>query len=119
MDGSYKVNGVALTLQPSPGSKWVTPKLLDVDGNNRDIYTTVAEYELVFGLVSQTEYNELLGYYRQTVTGTVIIDLPEFSGLVDDFQSYSGCVFGMPTRGEQFNDYIQNVRMQVKNVSVN
>ncbi len=116
--GTYAINGTELTLQPTEG-QWAERARLGVDGNGHPIYSAVREFEIRHQLSSMTDYNQLVSFYKQvSVTGTAVVDLPQFDGAGYIFKSYSGCTLSEPTIGAFFNEYAQDVVLKVLNIRV-
>jgi len=111
------MNGTDLLLQPERG-RWMIPKQLDTDGNNRPLYPGVWQFEMYWGLMSHAEYEQIFDFWEGTsASGTVVVELPEFAGTAySPFRGYTGCTLTMPEEGPMFEEYIQNVTMQVLNV---
>lgn len=114
---SYKFNGVDLTTPPTEAD-WQKRKELGTDGNGHPIYEPLREVQLKWDLMSVPDFNQLNAAYRnQGTTGTVVVDLPHWSGSIWEFQSYSGCVIHEPEMGNYFETYAQKVVLLVSHVA--
>lgn len=114
----YKINGTTLALQPEAG-KWSETRSLGIDGNGHPIYPAVREYELVWGLMSVPEFNELYNFFlAQGVTGTVVAEIPQYNSATYTYYAYTGCVMHEPTAGEYFETYRKDVKLLIAKVRV-
>lgn len=114
--GSFALNGTALTLQPSTFN-WENREQLGMDGNGKPMYSAVGEFQLMWGLMSTTELNQLTTFFDSvSSTGTVVADLPQWGHTGYYFKSYSGTVMHRPTVGEYFNSYVTDVRLVLSNI---
>ena len=114
--GSFALNGANLTLQPSTFG-WENRDTLGTDGNGRPLYSSLASFQLFWGLMSTSELRQLI-LISDTVsaTGTVVSDLPEWGNNDYYFKSYSGTIIGRPQVGEYFNTYVTDVRLVISNI---
>lgn len=117
LSGSYALNGVNLSLQPSSG-QWKERTNYGVDGGGHIIYSSVHEFEMVFDLESMSDFNQILSVYDSvSSSGTVVIDLPMFHASDDRFYSYSGCNLREPYMNSSFfMGYPQSVTLTVLNI---
>lgn len=116
--GSYAVNGVNLSLQPSEG-QWIEKDVLTRDGQGRPIYSALGEFVMSWGLMSTSEFNQLMGFYEYVSnTGTSVVDLPKWADADYKFYSYSGTIINRPTVGVYFNTYVTDVRLVVSSIRV-
>ena len=71
-------NGTTLNLQPAD-HHWVARPLLGKTGDGHAIYPLYRAYEMSWELVSDAEYNQLLGFYSLVgTTGTLVATLPQY-----------------------------------------
>jgi hypothetical protein len=116
--GSYAVNGVTLTLQPTQGS-WGAKDIIGRDGNGKAIYPALGDYTLSWGLVSTSEMKQLLDFYDTVSnTGTCVVDLPEWGRADYSFLSYSGTYLSRPTVGAYFEHYVTEVSLLITSIRV-
>ena len=116
---SYKVNGVAFTIQPTTG-RWLSREALGIDGNGHPVYPGVREFEIRWGLVSPSEYFQIQNFYGSVSnTGTVAVTLPMYGADTWRFGNYSGCSLNEPEPSEFFNEYYTDVVMLVTNINPN
>ena len=59
LSGTYSVNNVQLTLQPTKGN-WETKPTLGFDGSGRPIYPSMGEFSLGWDLMSTTDLKQLI-----------------------------------------------------------
>ena len=113
---TYKINGTDIALQPTSG-KWITRSNLGYDGNGHPIYAPKRKFELRWGLISQEDRNQLqLFFDAVAVTGTAVVDLPEYRSTSYIFYSYSGCVINEPDIDEYFESYSTDMILLVTNI---
>ena len=110
---SYKINGTTLTLQPETG-KWSDNEQIGVDGNGHAIYSATREFELQWGVMSMSEWNELNGLFSAIgSTGTAVVELPQYAGSSWAFHEYSGTVLREPRVGDFFEQHVTDVTMLI------
>lgn len=115
---TYKINGTALTTQPTSG-KWLPRTSLGISGSGQSVYSGVREFELRWQLVETADYNQLITVFNTIgLTGTISIDLPQFGASTYVFQTYSGCVLREPETGQYFSTAQQDVLLIVSNIRI-
>lgn len=113
----FKFNGVEIPLQPST-HRWIPSEKLDDDGNDRPIYGRYFSYELAWQTMSYDDFDDLVTAWRSnSITGSTVVDLPEFGDPTYAFYSYSGCILERPEPGEHFEQYLLGSRMTVRHIS--
>ena len=113
ISGSFSVNGTQISLQPSEHN-WVDRDSLGISGEARPMYPAVRKYSLQWGLMSMTEFNQLVGFYNTVrSSGTVVIDLPKYATTPYQFYSYSGCTLQEPTAGKFFTEWVSDVSLLI------
>jgi hypothetical protein len=116
--GSYGINGVALTLQPSEG-RWEAKSTLGRDGEGRPIYPAIGEFTLSWGLMSTSEFKQLNDVYLSVSnSGTVVSELPKWGDVDYLYYAYSGTIVDRPTVGAYFVGYVSDVRMTIGKIRV-
>lgn len=111
--GSFAINGTNLALQPSEYS-WMEREEYGMSGQLRPIYSAVREFEMKFALEGMSDFNQLLGFYNSVSTsGTVSVDLPDFTANDFLFKSYSGCTLREPAMSSYFNGYPSEVSIKI------
>ncbi len=114
--GSYAINGIDLTLQPSEG-KWTERNILNFDGFGHPIYPGVSEFEMRFVLSSPSDFSQLTNFFNSAgSTGTFAVDLPQFGASGYLFFRYSGCVLQEPYFEAYFSENHQEVVMRISNI---
>jgi hypothetical protein len=116
--GSYAINGVELSLQPSTAN-WVGRDKLGTDGNNRPIYPSIHSFEMKWELMPVSDLSRLINAQLSSVTGSLVVDLPKWGDANYTFYSYSGTYVDEPEVGEYFVEHITNVRFLINNVRTN
>jgi hypothetical protein len=110
---TYKINGTTIALQPTTG-RWNNRDSIGVDGNGHAVYEGVREFEMEWGFMTASQYNELVGFFSTIGhTGTAVVDLPKFGAPSYSFYSYTGCVLREPELGEFFEEHVSSVRLLV------
>ncbi len=113
---TYKINGTEFIEQPTQGG-WVPRKELGIDGAGKPIYPGVREYSLSWNILSPTGMNQLQSFYQlQSVTGTVVADLPRYGYHEYTFFSYSGCTITEPSFTRYFAEYYLDVSITIRNI---
>ena len=113
---TYKVNGTTITLQPTEG-RWVDREKIGTDGNGRPIYPASREFEMKFNLGSTSDWAQLRAFFSSvSVTGTAVVDLPEYGASAYQFRSYSGCILNEPTTNAYFEEYINDFKVIVSKI---
>jgi hypothetical protein len=115
----YKINGVLIPC-PSAG-RWVPRRPIDVQGDNRPIYSPVRQFELRWNLRSWNDWAVLVASFDALQsTGTAVVELPAYptaTGVAFGFVEYSGCTLGEPEIGQFFNtEYPTNVVMLIGDI---
>lgn len=114
--GTYALNNIDLTLQPSTG-KWVTRTDYGVDGGGHPVYATPRKFEMAWDLISTADAKQLIDFYNIVgSTGTITACLPEWGNVGYVFRNYSGCTLQEPEVGDYFQTYIDSVKMTILNI---
>jgi hypothetical protein len=114
---SYKVNGTEFTLQPETGQWNAQRSSYGTSGGGHGIYPRAKTFELKWGFLSASEFNQLLNFYLITSsTGTVVMDLPEYGSSTYQFKSYSGTIIQEPETGSFFEGFYSDVRIIVNQI---
>ena len=113
---TYKINGVALTLQPTSG-QWMPREIADVDGAGHPVYPAVREFELRWEIMSLADFDQIQEYYQMASnTGTLVVDLPRFGYPTYTFYSYTGCTIREPEINAYFEQYHTEIVLVVTNI---
>ena len=114
---TYKINGSTITLQPTTG-KWEARDPIGVDGNGHAVYSSMREFEMRWGFMSMSEFQELQGFYDSIGnTGTAVVSMPQYGASTYTFYDYTGCVVREPEAGEFFEQYVSDVKLLIVKVS--
>lgn len=118
--GSYAINGVNFTLQPTQGN-WAGRNLLGIDGEGHAIYPTIREFEVSWGIMSTAELKQIIdAQLAAGNTGTLVFDLPKWGDVDYKFFSYSGCTLREPEVGPYFaGGWIEDVKLIITNIRTN
>ncbi len=109
----YSINGTTLALQPTSG-EWKDREAIGVDGNGHTVYSGYREFEMKWGFMSMSEFNELHGLFTAIGnTGTAVVSLPTYAGASWAFTEYSGTVLQEPKAGQYFEQYVGDVNLLV------
>lgn len=113
---TYKVNGTEISIQPTTG-KWVNRENIGVDGNGRTVYVGVRAFELKWQALDPATFYQLHNFFNAVVvTGTAVVDLPEYAKSTYAFYSYTGCVINEPEIGEYFSQNHLNASLLITNI---
>ena len=113
---TFKVNGVPFVLQPST-HHWVSRPSLGYDGGGHPMYVAVRSYEMSWDYINATGAAQLQSFYNLcSVSGSVIMDLPQYGVSTYGFQSYTGCVMEEPTFDTYFDTFQQTLKLVVNNI---
>lgn len=113
----YAINGTSLTAQPESG-EWKDRESIGIDGNGRPIYPGPREFEMKWGLISISDWQQLRTFFQAVgATGTVVASLPQYGASSWTFYSYSGCVLKEPQVGQYFEEYITDARLIVSKIN--
>jgi len=112
----YKVNGVELSIQPTTG-RWLPQNMVGTTGAGIPIYPRVREFELRWNLSDPDLANTLRAYFATLgYSGSVVVDLPQYTAASYQFYAYSGCSLYQPERGAYFSEHITELVMIVGNI---
>jgi hypothetical protein len=115
---AIKINGTEITLQPSTHG-WVPKTLLGTGGAGHPFYTAVQQYELNWELISPSDLNQVIGFFNSIgVTGTAVVELPQYGATTYTFFAYSGCVLNQPEVSQFFEQHTTNVKLLVSNIRI-
>jgi hypothetical protein len=113
---AYVINGTTLALQPTSGG-WVARESFGLDGNGHPIYEAVRQFRLEWAIDSMSDWYELQNLFDTIyITGSVVVELPQYDGSTYNFREYSGCVVQEPSFDRYFNNYPTNVRLLISNI---
>lgn len=119
LSGTYALNGVDLTLQPTTG-KWLDRTNYGVDGGGHPVYSQTRGFELTWILISPSDAKQIIDTYNLVgSTGVITACLPEWGALEYQFRNYSGTTLQEPTVSTYFQGFIQEVRLLILNVRTN
>jgi len=116
--GAFAINGTNISLPPTNG-KWEDKDFVGEDGNGHPIYPAVSGFIMNWGLMSTSEFKQINDFYiSNSVTGTVIADLPKWGDTDYTFYSYTGTILHRPNVGKYFNTYVTDVEWKISNIRV-
>lgn len=112
----FKVNGVPFVLRPST-HHWASRPSLGFDGSGHPMYVAVRSYEMSWDMINASGAAQLQSFYNLcSVSGTVIVDLPQYMGNGYVFKSYTGCVIQEPSFDSYFDQYDQTLKLVITNI---
>ena len=112
----YKIDGTELTLQPTSG-RWLPRKVVGTDGNGHFIYTSVYEFEIIWGIANHSEWDQILDFFDAVnITGSVVVELPKYRSSTYQFYAYTGCVIQEPQMSRYFNEHPTKVKLLVHKI---
>lgn len=120
LSGSFAVNNVDFTLQPT-AARPMQRDNFGYDGLGHPIYDSHRDYELRWDLMAPVDVAQIINAYNTVQnTGTLSFDLPRYgSSLVNEFQTYSGTTIDEPEIEDGFMGYWMNVRLLIHLVRTN
>ena len=114
---AYGIGGVDFSLQPTSG-RWMPDEPIGITGDGHPIYSSVRNFQMMWGLMSVAEFDELRDFVKQNLlTGTHVVTLPDIDAATWGFKNYSGCVLQEPNAGQYFAQHVTDVGMNVLNIS--
>ena len=118
LTGSFGIGDVEFSLQPTAG-RWLPQTPVGITGDGHPIYPQVRAFQLSWGLMGISEFDNIRDYYKQTqITGSVVVALPDIDASTWTFRNYSGCVLGEPEVGQYFSQWVTDVNMMVWNITL-
>lgn len=115
---NFTVNGTQLPTVPSSHG-WMSRSILGYDGNHQPIYPFLREYELDWDTIDPATFTQLWNFYQSAATGSVVVTLPQWAGVldVDNFDAgyvpYSGCTITEPTFKSFMTGYYTGVKLLI------
>lgn len=114
--GSYAINNVEITIQPTEGH-WIPRNPLGVDGNGHFVYPPYREFEMTWGLLSPSDVNQLQTFFNSIGnTGTAVVNLPKYADANYMFYAYSGCVLQEPSFGVYFAENHTDISLLISKI---
>lgn len=117
---NYKIDGSTI-FTPTSG-RWVPRRPIDVQGDNRPIYSGVRAFELKWRLMSNEDWADLQIFFNTVAaTGTHVVQIPGYPTAGQQayaFREYSGVVMTEPQVGPYFETYPSNVTLILGNIQV-
>jgi len=118
MGDTYKIDGNVILTPTS--FRWTPRKPLDVQGDNRPIYSGVRSCELKWQLTSYADWSNLQHFYNLVkASGSHVVEIPAFptvSGSSYALREYSGVHLAEPVIGEFFCEYPRTVVLLIGNI---
>jgi hypothetical protein len=118
--GDYEINGNEI-LTPTT-FRWIPRQPIDVQGDNRPIYSGVRGAELRWQLASYEDWAALQYQFDQVQsTGSATVRIPEYptaTGSAYAFREYSGVHLAEPSIGEFFVEHPTSVVLILGNIIV-
>ncbi len=116
----WQVNGNVYKA-PTQG-RWVPRRPIDVQGDNRPIYSEVRSFELRWRIFSYEDWSELQFFFDQVLsTGSHVSRLPTYpltTGAAYGFTEYSGTHWSEPQIGPFFETFPTQAVLIIGNIVV-
>jgi hypothetical protein len=113
---TYKINGTDFLLAPESG-EWLPREYLGTDGNGRHIYAPTRRFEVQWGFLTPAQFKQMQDFFEAIpVTGSLVVDLPEYNAATYQFNSYTGCYLREPVAQEYFQEHISRVTLTITNI---
>ena len=101
--------------------RWMPRQVVDVQGDNRPIYSPVRAYELRWRLLFYEEWANLQTFFNQIESsGSYAVQLPTFpsvTGSSHSYSLYSGCTMSEPQVGPFFETHPRQVVLIIGNIT--
>lgn len=114
----WQING-HVVYAPTTG-RWLPQRPIDVQGDNRPIYSAVRAFEMRWVLLSYSEWANLQSLFDAIqASGTVTVRIPTFptaTGSAFGYTTYSGCTLAEPVIGTFFEQYPTDVLLLIGNI---
>jgi hypothetical protein len=114
------VIGGNVAYAPTSG-RWLPRQVVDVQGDNRPIYSPVRAYELRWQLVDYAEWANLQVFFNAVESsGSYVVQLPTFptiTGSSHGYTEYSGTTMSEPQVGPFFNEAPRQVVLIIGNIT--
>lgn len=115
---TYKINGVTITAQPTSGA-WQKRDLLGTDGNGHSVYPGYRRFEMQWNLMEESDFAQVQAFYDSLViTGSVVVELPEYGANAYQFKAYTGCIIHEPTINDYFSEHPTKAVLLVTHIKV-
>ena len=112
----YQINGTDITIPPTTG-QWLPRDEVGIDGSGHPVYGSVRRYELRWDILSMSEYSQLMNFYQQVATGSVVVcQLPQLGAATYTFYNYSGCTLSEPEIGVFFEQHALDIVLLIMNI---
>jgi hypothetical protein len=110
---TYKINGTALTLQPTTG-EWIDRDSIGATGEGHNVYPALRSFRLQWGFMTAAEFEQIHDFFENNnITGTVVAELPKYKDSSWGFYGYTGSVLREPTFGEYFEEHYSDVSLLI------
>lgn len=104
--GTYKINGLEMP-QPTEGH-WLPRRAIDIQGDNRPIYSPVRAFQLSWDIRTYEEWEVLVVAFNQLqASGTAVVEIPAYpsmTGTAFGYREYSGTTLSEPVIGGMFHE---------------
>ena len=114
--GSYAINGQALPLEPTEGS-WISQRSLGRSGAGFDVLAPVFSFEIKWGLMKKSEFNDLMQIVYSVSGAVVPVAIPDFDSDTYEFYAYTGCVVNKPTVSRYFTENVTGVTLMITSIA--
>ena len=113
---TYKINGTAITLQPTSGN-WVNREIAGYTGNQNPIYPGLRSYELSWDIIEESDLYQLQGFFNGiTASGSVVAELPKYADATYNFFAYTGCMLNEPQIGPFFEQHPMQAKLLISRI---
>lgn len=111
-------------LEPTSG-RWLPRGAVDVQGDNRPLYTPVRAFEMSWTIDTYEQWSLLVATFNELQSsGTCVVRIPAYpsltfpsaTGSAYAFREYSGCTLAEPTIGEFFEGYPTDMALLIANI---
>jgi len=113
---TYILNKTVI-LQPTTG-RWMPRRPDDISGEGRPIYPAIYQFQLRWQLMPINDYYDVRNEWEKSITGTVVVELPDPEASSYVFREFSGCYLQQPLVGAYFQEHVTDVVLMVTNINV-
>jgi len=114
---NFVINGNSL---PSPSRhKWLIPEDRGIDGLGMKRYQPYFSYEISWSDMSKSDFDSLNTIWKgQYGSGTSVVKLPQYDNSTYQFTFYSGCVVDKPTNMDYNENFVSDVKIIIRKISI-
>lgn len=114
----YAINGTTLDAQPTTG-RWIDRDTIGVTGEGHGVYPALRSFQITWNFMTAAQFEEIHDFWENnSITGTVVANLPKYKDSSYGFFAYSGTVLREPQFGEFFVEHYSDVTLLIVRIQV-